>query len=153
MFILGNKQAIEKWSPEGAPGRQNPPGRTWLPGAPWWPVPTRVCFLVVSYFPNFCYIPKLTKNIFADFLESVYLPYHISPLFSQFWSVPKGLFYMFFRCQCLDNITFNINGHTSDIMFYSLSINNLRVSTFGTVYFDSARPINLLHNIGSFPFE
>ena len=44
-------------------------------------VPTSVTFLVVSYFPNFRYIPKWTKNIFADFLESVYLPYHVPPLF------------------------------------------------------------------------
>jgi hypothetical protein len=44
-------------------------------------VPTRGAFLVVSYFPNFEYIPKLTENIFADFSEFVYLPYHIPPLF------------------------------------------------------------------------
>ena len=44
-------------------------------------VPTRVHFLEVSYFPNFCYIPKLTENIFAAFLESVYLPYHVPPYF------------------------------------------------------------------------
>ena len=31
--------------------------------------------------PNFLNIPKLTKNIFADFLESIYLPYHVPPLF------------------------------------------------------------------------
>ena len=37
-------------------------------------------------------------------------------------------------------------------MFYSLPINNLRVSTFGIIYFDSSRSINLLDNIGSFPF-
>ena len=44
-------------------------------------MPTKVHFLVVSYFPNFCHIPKLTENIFADFSESVYLPYHIPPYF------------------------------------------------------------------------
>ena len=44
-------------------------------------VPTRVRFLEVSYFPNFLNIPKLTKNIFADFSESVYLPYHVPPYF------------------------------------------------------------------------
>ena len=33
-------------------------------------------------------------------------------LFSRFWSVPEGLFYVFFRCQSLDNITFNVNGRT-----------------------------------------
>ena len=51
------------------------------PGAPWCLVPTRVRFLEVSYFPNFLNIPKLTKNIFADFSESVYLPYHVPPYF------------------------------------------------------------------------
>ena len=59
---------------------------------------------------------------------------------------------MFFRCHSLDNITFNINGHTSDIMFYSLPIDDLRVSTFGIIYFDGSRLINVLDNIGSYPF-
>src|SRR3990170_4382111 len=65
----------------GAPGKA---------GAPWCLVPSSVSFLVVSYFPNFCNIPKLTKNIFADFSESVYLLYHIPPLFRDsgvFWKV------------------------------------------------------------------
>ena len=57
---------------QGAPGG---------PGAPWCLVPSSVAFLVVSYFPNFCYIPKRTKNIFAYLSESVYLPYHIAPYF------------------------------------------------------------------------
>ena len=48
----------------GAPGKA---------GAPWCLVPSLVAFLVISSFPNFCNIPKLTKNIFADFSESVYL--------------------------------------------------------------------------------
>ena len=37
-------------------------------------------------------------------------------------------------------------------MFYSLPINNLRVSTFGIIYFDSSGSIDLLDDIGSFPF-
>ena len=49
------------------------------PGAPWCLVPTRVYFLEVSYFPIFLNIPKLTENNFADFSESVYLPYHVPP--------------------------------------------------------------------------
>ena len=56
----------------GAPG---------LPGMPWCIVPTRGRFLVVSLFPKFLNIPKLIKNIFADFLEFVYLPYHVPPYF------------------------------------------------------------------------
>ena len=55
----------------GAPGK---------PGVHCCLVPTRIAFLVVSYFPIFCNIPKLIKNIFVDFLESVYLPYHV-PLY------------------------------------------------------------------------
>ena len=35
----------------------------------------------VSLFPKFLNIPKLIKNIFADFSESVYLPYHVRPYF------------------------------------------------------------------------
>ena len=53
-------------------------------------MPTRVTFPVVSYFPNFLNIPKLTKNIFADFSESVYLLYHVPPFFHDsgvFWKV------------------------------------------------------------------
>src|SRR3989337_4551782 len=37
-------------------------------------------------------------------------------------------------------------------MFYSLPIDNLWVSTLGIIYFDGSRSINLLDNIGSFPF-
>ena len=52
-----------------------------MPGVPWCLVPTRVRFLEVCYFPIFLNIPKLTKNIFAYFSESVYLPYHVRPYF------------------------------------------------------------------------
>jgi len=38
-------------------------------------------FLEVSLFPKFLNIPKLIKNIFADFPESVYLMYHVPPYF------------------------------------------------------------------------
>ena len=37
-------------------------------------------------------------------------------------------------------------------MLYSLPIDNLRVSTFGIIYFDGSRPVNLLDDIGAFPF-
>ena len=37
-------------------------------------------------------------------------------------------------------------------MLYSLPIDNLRVSTFSIIYFDSSGMINFLDNIGSFPF-
>ena len=99
----GTSRTEEKWSLESmhlvALG---------LPSVPWCIVPTRVTFLEVPYFPNFLNIPKLTKNIFADFSESV----SRASLFSRFWSVPKIFFYVFFRCHRLDNIAFNINGCT-----------------------------------------
>ena len=37
-------------------------------------------------------------------------------------------------------------------MLYSLSIDNLQVSTFGIIYFDGTTPVNLLDDIGAFPF-
>ena len=85
-FILGNKQSGRKMESGRYPRWAQPTWHAWLgvpglPGAPWCLVPTRGAFLVVSYFPIFCYIPKRTKNIFADFSESVYLPYHIPPFF------------------------------------------------------------------------
>ena len=47
-------------------------------------VPTRGRFLEVSLFPKFLNIRKPIKNIFADFLESVYLPYHVPPYFHDY---------------------------------------------------------------------
>ena len=46
-------------------------------GAPWCLVVTRWVRSGVSYFCIFSNIPKLTESIFMEFLESVYLPYHI----------------------------------------------------------------------------
>ena len=37
-------------------------------------------------------------------------------------------------------------------MLYSLPIDNLQVSTFGIIYFDSSGSIDLLDDIRSFPF-
>jgi hypothetical protein len=64
--------------PEGTTTHQGTPGRA---GAPWCIMATSVAFLIVSYFPNFSNILKLTEFFFADFSESVYLPYHEPPLF------------------------------------------------------------------------
>ena len=150
-FILGNKQTVEKRSPEGVPGGHNPLGRAkaaWralvscahqgtLPGS-----------FLFSYFSKYS---KTDKKYFCGFFGVRLLTVSRTSLFSWFWSVPKGFFYVFFQCHSLDNISFNINGRTWDIMFYSLPINNLRVSTFDIIYFDSSRSINLLDNIGSFP--
>ena len=99
---------VEKWSTEGVPGGHNPPG----PGAPWCLVPTRVRFLEVSYFPNFVYIPKLTKNIFVDFLESVYLPYYVPPYFQDSGVFRKDSFMCSSDVKVWINIAFNINGRT-----------------------------------------
>jgi hypothetical protein len=53
-------------------------------------MPSSVAFLFISYFPNFCNLPKQTENIFAEFLEPVYIPYHVPPLSQDsgvFWKV------------------------------------------------------------------
>ena len=63
--------------PEVGTTHQGMPGRA---GVPWCIVLTSVAFRFISYFLNFSNIPKLTENIFADFLESVYLPYHVPPI-------------------------------------------------------------------------
>ena len=44
------------------------------PGASWAPGRSPRLFLNFVFFSN---IPKLTESIFMEFLESVYLPYHI----------------------------------------------------------------------------
>ena len=95
--------------PEVSTTHQGALGRA---GAPWWIVLTSVAFLFISYFANFCNIPKLTENIFMEFLESVYLSYHIPTAFSGFWSVPEDYLDVFFRCDDLDDICFFVNGGT-----------------------------------------
>ena len=77
----GTSRTEEKRSPKVPEVGTTHLGVPGMPGAPCCIVPTRVPFLEVSYFPNFLNIPKLTKNIFADFSESVYLPYHVPPYF------------------------------------------------------------------------
>ena len=55
---------------------------------------------------------KTDKNYFCGFFGVRLLTVSRTSLFSRFWSVPEGLFYVFFWCQSLDNITFNINRRT-----------------------------------------
>ena len=95
---------------------------------------------------------KTDKKYFCGFFGVRLLTISLNSLFWRFWSVPEGLFYVFFRCQSLDNITFNINRRTWDIVLYLLPIDNLRVSTLGIIYFDGSRPVNLLDDIWAFPF-
>jgi hypothetical protein len=83
-----------------------------VPGVPWWVVGLSGAHLAIYYFPNFIKNPKLTKSKFVNFPESIYLPYHVPPLFQLFWSVSEGLPYVFFRGHGLNNIAFNINWHT-----------------------------------------
>ena len=71
----------ENRSAEGVPGGHNPPGRA------------RQAWRALVYYahqgtlPRSFFIPKILnysktdKNIFADFSESVYLPYHVPPYF------------------------------------------------------------------------
>ena len=123
------------------------------PGAPWWVLGSSCALLTVSYFLIFLKIPKLTESKSVNFSESVYLPYHIPPLFQLFGSVPEGLPYVLFRCHGLDNIAFNINWRTWDIMFNSLTIDHLRVSAFRIINFYCTGTIDLFDNIRSFPFR
>jgi hypothetical protein len=95
--------------PEVATTHQAAPG---VPSAPWWVVDPSGAHLAIYYSPNFIKIPKLTESKFVNFSESVYLPYHVPPLFQLFWSVPEGLPYVFFRCHGLNNIAFNIYWRT-----------------------------------------
>ena len=81
-----------------------------VPGAPWWVVGPSGAHLAISYFLNFLKIPKLTESNFLNFLESVYLPYHIPPLFQLFWSVPEGLLYVLLRCHGLNNMLSTLIG-------------------------------------------
>ena len=68
--------------------------------------------------PGSFFISKILKNSKTDkkyffrFFGVRLLTVSHTSLFSRFWSVPEGLFYAFFRCQSLDNITFNINRRT-----------------------------------------
>ena len=103
---------VEKRSPEGVPGGHNPPGRArqaWralvssahqgmLPGS-----------FLFSYFSKYS---KTDKKYFCGFFGVRLVTVSRTSLFSRFWSVPEGLFYVFFQCQSLDNIAFNINWRT-----------------------------------------
>ena len=103
---------VEKRSTEGVPGGHNPPGRArqaWralvscahqgtLPGS--------------FFISKILKYSKTDKKYFCGFFGVRLLTVSRTSLFSRFWSVPEGLFYVFFRCQSLDNITFNINGRT-----------------------------------------
>jgi hypothetical protein len=49
-------------------------------------------FRTVYYFPSFLYIPKRTESTFMEFLESVYLPYHIPTPFQSSGAFRKVCF-------------------------------------------------------------
>ena len=138
-----------KRSQKGVRGGHNPPGHPWArPGVSCSP---RSPFGLFLYFQNFK-ILKTDKKYFCGFFGVRLLTVSRTSYFSEFWSIPKGFLYVFLWCHGLDNIAFNINRHTWDIVFNSLSIDHLRVSTFGIINLDSSRTINLFDNIWSFPF-
>ena len=103
---------VEKHSPEGTRGGHNPLGHAWqarralVSYAHQGTLPRSFLF---SYFSKYS---KTDKKYFCGFFGVRLLTVSRTSLFSRFWSVPEGLFYVFFRCQSLDNITFNINGRT-----------------------------------------
>ena len=77
------------------PGGRARPLAMWGPRAP----PRLLLFPKNSYlFQNW------TDIFFMEFLESVYLPYHIPIPFSGFWSLSEGFFYVLFRCNYLNNV-------------------------------------------------
>ena len=111
-FILEDKYTGEKRSTGGVPGGHNPPGRArhaWR---------TLVSCAHQGTLPGSFFISKILKysktdkKYFCGFFGVRLLTVSHTSFFSQFWSVSEGLFYVFFRCQSLDNITFNINGRT-----------------------------------------
>ena len=106
IFSLEDKQTVEKQSLEGAPGGQNPPGRALVSCAHQGTLPGSFLF---SYFSKYS---KTNKKYFCGFFGVYLLTVSRTSLFSRFWSVPEGLFYVVFRCQSLDNITFNVNERT-----------------------------------------
>ena len=67
----------EKRSTEGVPGGHNPPGRARHPGVLFPPGELPGSFFLSKILKY----SKTDKNIFADFSESVYLPYHVPPYF------------------------------------------------------------------------
>ena len=103
---------VEKRSTEGVPGGHNPPGcarQAWG---------TLVSCAHQGTLPGSFFISKILKysktdkKYFCGFFGVRLLTVSCTSLFSQFWSVPEGFFYVLFRCQSLDNITFNINRRT-----------------------------------------
>ena len=73
------KAHVGPTSHQGAPGGVARPGASWAPGG------SPQLFLIFVFFSN---IPKLIESIFMEFLESVYLPYHIPTPFQgsgAFW--------------------------------------------------------------------
>src|SRR4051812_6000400 len=72
---------VEKRSTEGVAGGHNPHGRT---RQAWRALVScaHLGTLLGSFFiPKILKYSKTDKNIFADFSESVYLPYHVPPYF------------------------------------------------------------------------
>ena len=111
-FILGDKQTVEKRSPEGVPGGHNPPG---LARQAWRALVSCAHQETLSgsfFISKILKYSKTDKKYFCGFFGVRLLTVSRTSLFSRFWSVPEGLFYVLFRCQSLDNVTFNINGHT-----------------------------------------
>src|SRR4051812_41444896 len=97
---------VEKWSPEGVPGGHNAPRRALVSCAHQGTLPGSFLFSIFSKYS------ETDKKYFCGFFGVRLLTVSRTSLFSRFWSVPEGLFYVFFRGQSLDNITFNINGCT-----------------------------------------
>ena len=106
-FYLGGQVYGKKWSTEGVLGGHNPPGRTMLVScAHYGTLPQSFCISKILKYS------KTGKKYFYGFFGVRLLTVSLTSLFSRFWSVLEGLFYVLFRCQSLDNIAFDINRRT-----------------------------------------
>ena len=66
------------------------------------------CFLFLYFF----LYSKTDRNNFYGIFGVGLLTVSRTSSFSGFWSILEGLSYVFLRCNCFNNISFNINGGT-----------------------------------------
>ena len=104
IFTVQDKHTGGRRSREGARGPHMDRWRAQGVGRAPCPCGPSGTALAASFSQKFLFILKLTDIIFMEFSESVYLPYHVPIPFSGFWSLPESFFYVFFRCNYLNNV-------------------------------------------------
>ena len=111
-FLSWRTSIRKKMESGGVPCGHNPPGRTRLAWGTLVSCAHQGTLHGSFFISKIVKYSKTNKKYFCGFFGVRLLSVSHTSLFSRFWSVPEGLFYVFFRCQSLDNITFNINGRT-----------------------------------------